>query len=127
MSRQGQAISVKLTDFGLAKSYETTGASGFTRTSDGASGTLLYMAPEQIVNYRDAKPPADIYSMGAALYRMLTGKFAYNFRSDVSPFVTILEEPMIPVRDRKSSIPPNLAAVVETAMQKDPSWISAQP
>jgi serine/threonine-protein kinase len=113
-------LAVKLSDFGLAKSYETSGASGFTRTGD-ISGTVPYMAPEQILDFRNVKPAADLYSMGATLYHLLTGAYAYNFREGADPFVTILEEDLVPVARRNPQVPPALAAVVERAMRKDPA------
>ena len=111
---------VKLSDFGLAKSYETSGASGFTRTGD-VSGTIPYMAPEQILDFRNVKPAGDLYSMGATLYHLLTGQLAYNFRKEMDPLVTILEEEIVPVRQRKPTVPAALAAVAERAMKKDPA------
>jgi pSer/pThr/pTyr-binding forkhead associated (FHA) protein len=114
------APAVKLSDFGLAKSYETSGASGFTRTGD-VSGTVPYMAPEQILDFRNVKPPADLYAMGATLYHLLTGKLAYDFRDEVDPLVTILEESIVPVRARKPAVPAAIAAAVERALAKDPA------
>lgn len=111
---------VKLSDFGLAKSYETSGASGFTRTGD-ISGTVPYMAPEQILDFRNVKPTADLYSMGATLYHLLTGQYAYNFRREVDPFVTILEEEPVSIQARKPAIPATLAAVIARAMAKAPA------
>jgi serine/threonine protein kinase len=112
-------LAVKLTDFGLAKSYETSGASGFTRTGD-VAGTIPYMAPEQITDFRNVKPPADVYSMGATLYHLLTNQPAHNFRSDTDPMITILEDEIVPVRARTPSVPAPIANVVERAMRKDP-------
>jgi hypothetical protein len=111
---------VKLSDFGLAKSYETSGASGFTRTGD-ISGTVPYMAPEQILDFRNVKPTADLYSMGATLYHLLTGQYAYNFRREVDPFVTILEEELVPIQARNATIRPALATAISRAMAKDPA------
>lgn len=111
---------VKLSDFGLAKSYETSGASGFTRTGD-IAGTVPYMAPEQILDFRNVKPAADLYSMGATLYHLLTGQYAHNFRREVDPFVTILEEEMVPIQARNAAIPPALATVIARSMAKAPA------
>lgn len=112
-------ITVKLTDFGLAKSYETSGASGFTRTGD-VAGTIPYMAPEQITDFKNVKPAADLYSMGATLYHLLTNAPAYNFRPDADPMITILEEEIVPVRARKPTVPTPIAHVAERAMCKNP-------
>jgi serine/threonine protein kinase len=56
-------LTAKLTDFGLAKSFSQSGMSGMTMAGEMA-GTLAYMAPEQIRNFRDVRPASDIYSMG---------------------------------------------------------------
>lgn len=116
---QGQ-LAVKLSDFGLAKSYETSGASGFTRTGD-VAGTIPYMAPEQITDFKNVRPFADLYSMGATLYHLLANQPAYDFRRETDPLITILEEEIVPLQRRKPTIPPAIAMVAEHAMRKDPS------
>jgi serine/threonine protein kinase len=61
---------VKLTDFGVAKSlgdYQLTNAGEIV-------GSLYYMAPEQVRRHSDPDPRSDIYSVGAVLYEVLTGK-----------------------------------------------------
>jgi len=111
-------LQVKLSDFGLAKSYEMSGASGFTRTGDFA-GTVFYMAPEQILDYRNVRPTADVYSMGVTLYRLLTNEWVY-VRDTKDPLVTILEDPVVPVAVRRPDVPASIAAVVERATRKSP-------
>jgi pSer/pThr/pTyr-binding forkhead associated (FHA) protein len=114
----GGELSVKLLDFGLAKSYESSGASGFTRTGE-MGGTVAYMAPEQILNFRDVRPPADLYSMGVTLYRLVTGELPYDFTTGgVAALVTVLEKPIIPVRTRNPRVSPQLAAAIERALEK---------
>jgi serine/threonine-protein kinase len=62
----------KITDFGLAKLL--TGDSGLTAT-DSILGTPSYMAPEQAEGKaKQVVPPADVYSLGAILYTLLTGR-----------------------------------------------------
>jgi serine/threonine-protein kinase len=114
----GGAVSVKLSDFGLAKSYEASGASGFTSTGS-MGGTIPYMAPEQIINFRHVKPPADIYSMGATLYHLLCGEYPYDFGA-ADPLLVVLEHPIVPLRTRNSQIPAALASVAERALSKKP-------
>src|SRR6267142_1569989 len=68
-------ITAKLTDFGLAKSFTQSGMSGMTMAGEMA-GTVAYMPPEQIRNFRDVKPTSDIYSLGMTGYSLMTGDLA---------------------------------------------------
>jgi eukaryotic-like serine/threonine-protein kinase len=111
-------VDVKLSDFGLARSFATSGASGFTHAGE-LGGAAHYMAPEQILNFRDARPSADIYSMGAAFYRLLSGAFPIDFGAR-DPFLAVLEDPIVPLKRRKPSVPEGLAAVAERALGKRP-------
>jgi len=110
---------VKVSDFGLAKSYETSGASGFTRAGE-ASGTVPFMAPEQILHFRDVRPAADLYSMGATLYHLLANDFPHDFPDDVDPFIVVLEHPPVPLRVRRAGLPLALEAAVDRALSPDP-------
>lgn len=124
---------VKLSDMGLSKSYELAGQSGITLTGETA-GKVLYMAPEQITNYRFVRPQADIYSTGIVFYYLLTGKFPYEFPTPLDvlmdfigkkkkkdPIAIILEDEPIPIRDRDNHIPSSLARVVDKAIDKAPN------
>ncbi|MGZ8866766.1 MAG: protein kinase domain-containing protein [Thermoanaerobaculia bacterium] len=74
---------VKVTDFGIAKIKEGSGATGQTvLTKSGfLLGTPHYMSPEQIREPKDAGAKCDIYSAGVVLYEMLTGTLPFNSRS----------------------------------------------
>ena len=109
----------KLLDFGLAKPYETSGASGFTQARQGG-GTIPYMAPEQIVNFRDVRPPADIYSAGATLYRLLSGEYPHDFPEEQERLLVALEHPIVPLATRAPWLPAALCQIVEKALAKDP-------
>ncbi len=130
--RKGNQYVAKISDFGLAKSYETAGLSGITKQGE-VAGTLLFMAPEQIINYKYVKPPADLYSVGVSLYFLLTGRFPYYFPSPLDqlvmalkgekpkdPVLIILEDAPIPIRERNPEIPGRLADVVDKSIRKDP-------
>ena len=88
-----------LSDFGLAKAVEGTGAGG------GASivGTVEYMAPEQWRGER-VDPAADVYSLGCVLYEALTGIVPYARKE----------------ADTEPEMPEGIDAVIERAVAKDP-------
>ncbi len=115
----GQEL-VKIADFGLAKAYEDSQLSGLSMTG-ALGGTLPFMPPEQISDFRTVKPPADQYSAAATLYRLLTGKplFEGAVRS-VDWFMQILSRDPVPVQERRSDIPQGLADAIHKALAKAP-------
>ncbi len=111
----------KLTDFGLAKSYTQTGMSGVTMAGD-VAGTIAYMPPEQVRDFKEVKPPSDIYGMGMTAYSLLTGSHALNIspKAGVAETVkAIFEKPLVPIASRVENIPPPVAHVIEKALSKD--------
>ena len=122
-------INAKLTDFGLAKSFSQSGMSGMTMAGEMA-GTLAYMAPEQIRNFRDVRPASDIYSMGMTAYSLLCGNTALDVAAKASMadmIKAIFEQPSVPLRQRMPEIPEKIAEIIDLALAKDPArrWQSA--
>jgi eukaryotic-like serine/threonine-protein kinase len=112
----------KLTDFGLAKSFKQTGMSGVTMVGD-VAGTIAYMPPEQIRDFKDVQPPSDIYAMGMTAYSLLTGFHALDIspKAGISETVkAIFEKPIIPINQRVNDVPFNIALVIERAIAKEP-------
>ncbi len=110
----------KLTDFGLSKSFKETGMSGVTMVGD-VAGTIAYMPPEQVRDFKDVKPPSDIYAMGMTAYSLLTGANALDIapKAGIAETVkAIFEKPIVPIRNRIPDVPPHVAAVIETALAK---------
>jgi serine/threonine protein kinase len=118
LKREGGAIHVKILDFGIAKL-----ADGSKLTQTGAVlGTPAYMAPEQALGSPDVDVRADIYAVGAVLYRMLTGE--PPFPEDAGdPAITLTrvltEDPRRP-RDLEKSIPPGLEVLIQKTMARTP-------
>jgi serine/threonine-protein kinase len=120
ISRTGQKLRLKLADFGLAKRFENGGFSGMTRHGD-RRGSLPFMAPEQVLDCRTAKPPADLYSTAAALYFWLAGATPHDFSTGKDPYAIILEEDVVPLLERRPELPPGLAAVIHRSIAREPA------
>lgn len=119
----------KLTDFGLSKSFKQTGMSGVTMVGD-VAGTIAYMPPEQVRDFKEVRPPSDIYAVGMTAYSLLTGAHALDISSKAGIAETvkaIFEKPIIPIRSRVPEVPPQVASVIETALAKqvDSRWRTA--
>ncbi|MCX7967322.1 MAG: serine/threonine-protein kinase [Armatimonadetes bacterium] len=118
-------LRVKVTDFGYARARAM---SVVTRPGD-VFGTIPFMPPEQIIDAHNVDERGDIFSLGASLYHLLTGQFVFDFQPGVKDFyLTILEDPVIPIRHRRRDIPSALAQVIDRAIDKrvDRRFRSAQ-
>lgn len=119
LSTIGNRTIAKLGDLGLAKSFDDAGLGGLTIT--GASGgTPVFMPRQQALNYKYAKPEVDVWAMAATLYNMLTGVYPRHFRKHQDPWMIILKEQAIPIRDRNKVIPAKLAEVIDRALVDKP-------
>jgi len=130
----------KLMDFGLAKSSMAVDPppSGLTATlTDSVAsrpltaegtiiGTFQYMSPEQLSG-KGVDARSDIFSFGALLYEMATGKRAFEGKSQISVASAILEKEPEPLAAIQPMAPPALEHVVQTCLIKDPEarWQSA--
>jgi eukaryotic-like serine/threonine-protein kinase len=116
----------RVTDFGLAKHLETD--SGLTTTGI-AIGTPSYMPPEQAAGQWDRVGPAsDVYSLGAILYVMLTGRPPFREDSMVDTLLSVVHQE--PARPRKiePSADPTLEIICLKCLRKEPGqrYSSAQ-
>jgi serine/threonine-protein kinase len=119
LEQAGGRETVKLADFGLARVYQASRLSGLTMIGD-VGGTVAFMAPEQITNFRDAQPAADQYSAAATLYKLLTGRDVYDLpRAVQKALLVIMEEDPVPVRSHRPEVPDGLAEALHRALAKD--------
>ena len=119
----------KLLDFGLAKrTHGAAAGEGLSRcpptapldlTEGTLLGTLQYMAPEQVEG-KEADARTDIFAFGAVLYEMLTGKRAFEGKSQASLIAAILEHQPPPPSALRPLTPPAVDHVVATCLAKDP-------
>jgi serine/threonine protein kinase len=107
---------IKLMDFGIAKL-----AVDRKLTQTGATvGSLYYMSPEQINGATDLDSRTDIYSLGVALYEIVTGARPFQGDSEYSIMSAHLEKTPVPLLQIDPSLPPALNAVVLMSIEKDP-------
>ncbi|HKF45218.1 MAG TPA: protein kinase [Thermoanaerobaculia bacterium] len=128
VTKRGQ---VKLMDFGLAKleAREAALASGASSlatefaqqnlTSPGtAMGTVAYMSPEQ-ARGETLDSRTDLFSFGAVLYEMATGRQPFSGSTSAVIFDQILNRPPVPPVRLNPEMPPELERIVNTALEKD--------
>ncbi len=108
-----------LTDFGLAKKYDTvTGVAGLTAMG-AVVGTVDYMAPEQITGgHTDAR--TDIYALGCVFFQMLTGDVPYERENSVATLFAHVHAPPPPLTGTLADLYPTFGEVIEKAMAKEP-------
>lgn len=108
-----------VTDFGLAKVFDADG--GATRTG-AILGTPSYMSPEQasgrnsLVGVR-----SDVYSLGAMLYEMLSGRPPFKEENPLDTLVQVLEGEPTLLRRLVTTIPPELELICFKCLEKDPA------
>jgi serine/threonine-protein kinase len=121
VTREGGRDVVKLSDFGLARIYQTSRMSGLTQNHEWG-GTAPFMAPDQINDLRATKPPADQYGAGATLYNLLTDRYVYDFPERLhAKIMKILLEDPVPIRQRRPDLPEELAAIIHRSLARDPA------
>ncbi len=114
---------VKVLDLGLALLDESHGANEELTSTGQVMGTLDYMAPEQLGDSHDVDCRADIYGLGATLYRLLTGQAPYaNQRYNTPPkkLMAIATKPYTPVSAHRDDVPKGLLTILDRMLAKNP-------
>jgi serine/threonine-protein kinase len=105
----------KVSDFGLAKRSDATVS--LTRTGD-VVGTPSYMSPEQAAGRKDLTAAADVYSLGAILYELLTGRPPFQASRSVETLLLVLEQEPVPPRDLNPTVDRELELICLKSLQK---------
>jgi Tol biopolymer transport system component len=127
----------KLMDFGLAKSaIAAASISSMTAPAHASSpittkgmivGTFQYMSPEQVEG-KEVDARSDLFAFGAVLYEMMTGRRAFQGKSQLSVASAILEKEPEPISVIQPLTPPSLDRTIRKCLAKDPEdrWQTAR-
>jgi serine/threonine-protein kinase len=120
ITQSPEGLVAKISDFGLAKSFRGVGLSGLTFSGE-MRGTVPFMPPEQMLDFKTVTPLADLYATAATIYYLLTCSYIYDEPAGGGDLIRmLLEEQPVPIRQRRPDIPPSLAAVIEKCLARDP-------
>lgn len=108
---------VKLTDFGLSKSY---GDSLLTNCGE-VLGSLPYLAPEQLKGITQPDRRSDLYSVGALLYEHLTGQKPFGANRRLAPVITDSEGEAPPPSLMEPSLSPAWDEIIRRTLARDPA------
>jgi eukaryotic-like serine/threonine-protein kinase len=108
-----------VSDFGLAKWLARE--SDLTQTF-AVLGTPFYMAPEQAISSQTVTASADVYSLGAILYHLLTGNPPFTGDTPMEVLHRAAEQPTPRPRLMNRSVAPDLETICLKCLEKDPAW-----
>jgi eukaryotic-like serine/threonine-protein kinase len=108
---------LKIADFGIARAAEATRLTELGTVL----GTAAYLAPEQAAG-DDVSFAADVYSLGAVLYELLTGRPPYQFSSIAQLAAQQRAGAITPVRDLEPGVPEELEALVMSCLAREPQF-----
>jgi serine/threonine-protein kinase len=108
---------LKIADFGIARTAEATQLTQLGTVL----GTAAYLAPEQAAG-EEVSAAADIYSLGAVLYELLTGRPPYQFESLAELALKQREGLIVPVRDLEPTVPEPVEAATMRSLAREPRF-----
>lgn len=112
---------VKVLDLGLAKLIDRPVEEEISQTSQ-ILGTIEYMAPERLNHSDEDDSRADVYSLGATLYKLLTGRTPFSgprHRTPLQKLAAVAQGSLPPAQTLRADLPPELADLVGRILARD--------
>jgi serine/threonine-protein kinase len=113
---------IKVVDFGISKILDPKlllGGPNDVTNAFSVLGSPRYMAPEQVRDSKDVDGRADLWSLGAVLFQLVTGKYAFDAENNVQASVAVLSKEPPLLRTLAPHAPPELEAIVTRCLTKD--------
>jgi len=107
----------KVVDFGIAR----LGGKEMLTSSGAMLGTPAYMSPEQVTRARHADARSDLFSLGAVLFRCVSGRAPFQMEESIQTILALSTTRAPAVRTVAPRVPPRLASVIDALLGKEPS------
>ena len=122
--RPDGSTSIKVLDFGISKSGDPEDEADFSigaRPSREIVGSPAYMSPEQVLDWTSVDGRADVWSLGATLYELLTGELVFGGGSLEAILARISADSPVPLGRGRSEVPTGLERVIIACLEKAPA------
>jgi serine/threonine-protein kinase len=122
LSLSADDVIVKILDFGVAKMQDAAADSvaAIAVRTQSIAGTPLFTAPELLQGLRTVDHRVDLYSIGMILFRLLTGRTAFENEGNIHPITAILSQPVASLAAYAPELPPALDAWFQRACKRNP-------
>lgn len=111
---------VKVLDFGISKAIEGETNDGRLTETQASFGSPTYMSPEQIRSARNADERSDVWSLGVAMFEMLTARLPFVADNVSGILASIVADPPFRIAAFAPEVPEELEATVMACLEKDP-------